>query len=86
MVTLNDDRSAALLIRVWVEGGTDDFRGRVSSIDTSGGAEGTSEVTFAVASSTSDVLDAVRRWLENFTHPAADRIDTDQTPPGTSGA
>jgi hypothetical protein len=76
MVTLNDDRSAALLIRVWVEEGVDGFRGRVSSIDTSGGAEGSGEVTFAVASSTSDVLDAVRRWLDDFTRPGANPIDT----------
>jgi hypothetical protein len=59
MVTLNDDRSSALLIRVWVEEGTGGFRGRVSSIDTSGG-EAASDVTFAVASSTDDVLDVVR--------------------------
>jgi len=75
-VTLNDDRSAALLIRVWVEEGSDGFRGRVSSIDTSGGAAGESEVTFAVASSPSDVMVAVRRWLDDFTGPAPDPIDT----------
>ncbi|WP_261325726.1 hypothetical protein [Modestobacter marinus] len=76
MVTLNDDRSAALLIRVWVEEGTGGFRSRVSSIDTSGG-EDTGEITVAVASSTDDVLDAVRRWLEDFTRRASDPIDTD---------
>jgi len=76
MVTLNDDRSAALLIRVWVEEGTDGFRSRVSSIDTTGG-EDTGDITVAVASSTGDVLDAVRRWLEVFTGRASDPIDTD---------
>jgi hypothetical protein len=76
MVTLNDDRSAALLIRVWVEEGTGGFRSRVSSIDTSG-AEDTGEITVAVASSTDGVLDAVRRWLEDFTRRASDPIDTD---------
>jgi hypothetical protein len=76
MVTLNDDRSAALLIRVWVEEGTGGFRSRVSSIDTSGG-EDAGEITVAVASSTDDVLDAVRRWLEDFTRRASDPIDTD---------
>ena len=76
MVTLNKDRSAALLIRVWVEEGLDEFRGRVSSIDTFGGTADGSEVTFAVASSPSDVVDAVRRWLKDFTGPAADPIDT----------
>ena len=77
MVTLNDDRSAALLIRVWVEEGTDEFRGRISAIDTSGGAQGSGEVAFAVASSPSEVVDAVRRWLEDLPRPAADPIDTD---------
>lgn len=77
MVTLRDDRSAALLIRVWVEEGTDGFRSRLSSIDTSGGAAAGGEVTFAVASSAGDVLDAVRRWLEDFARAAADPIDTD---------
>jgi hypothetical protein len=81
MVTLNDDRSAALLIRVWAEEGTGGFRGRVSSIDTSGGEE-TGEITVAVASSTDDVLDAVRRWLVGFTRRASEPIDTDQSPPG----
>jgi hypothetical protein len=76
MVTLNDDRSAALLIRVWVEEGTDGFRSRVSSIDTTGG-EDTGDITVAVASSTGDVLDAVHRWLEVFTGRASDPIDTD---------
>jgi hypothetical protein len=76
MVTLNDDRSAALLIRVWVEEGTGGFRSRVSSIDTSGGGD-TGEITVAVASSTDDVLGAVRRWLEDFTRRVSDPIDTD---------
>jgi hypothetical protein len=77
MVTLNDDRSAALLIRVWVEEGTDGFRGRLSSIDTSGGSDVGDEITFAVASSTSEVLDGVRRWLDDFSgRPGANPIDT----------
>lgn len=77
-MTLNDNRSAALLSRVWVEEGSDGFRGRVNSIDTSGDPEGRDEITFAVASSTSEVLDSVRRWLDEFTRPpAANRIDTD---------
>ena len=79
MVTLNDDRSAALLIRVWVEQDSDGFRSRLSSIDTSGGAGGRDEVTFAVTSSKSEVLSAVLRWLdESARPPAANPIDTDQ--------
>jgi hypothetical protein len=81
-VTLDDDRSAALLIRVWVEQSADGFRGRVSSIDTWGGSGGADEITLTVASSTSDVLDAVRRWLDGFVRSAANPIDTDEPPPG----
>lgn len=76
MVTLNDDRSAALLIRVWVEEGAGSVRSRVSSIDTSGG-EDTGEITVAVTESTDDVLQAVRRWLDDFSRRASDAIDTD---------
>src|SRR5215203_2662334 len=43
-VTLDEDRSASLLVRVWLEGGTDEFRARLTSADTSPGADAT-EVT-----------------------------------------
>ena len=79
---MDDDRSAALLIRVWVEQGADGFRGRVSSIDTWGGSAGAAEITLTVASSTNEVLDAVRRWLDGFTRSAANPIDTEKPPPG----
>jgi hypothetical protein len=64
-VTVDDDRSAALLIRVWLESGTE-FRARLTTIDTSGDAGPDGQATLAVASSTREVLDGVSRWLDAF--------------------
>jgi hypothetical protein len=74
---LDDDRSAALLIRVWVEDGIDELRARLTTMDAAGGAGPGGQTTFAVASSTGEVLDAVRRWLNEFTRSVANPIDTD---------
>ena len=63
--------------QLWIEEGTGSFQGRASSIDTSDGAAGGGEVTFAVASSPSGVLGAVSQWLGDFTRPATIPIDTD---------
>jgi hypothetical protein len=65
-----DDPSAALLIRVWLEGSSE-LRARLMASE-AGTAE---EVTVAVASSTEDVLAAVRRWLDGFTGDATTRPD-----------
>ncbi|MGY1617392.1 hypothetical protein ACI797_11700 [Geodermatophilus sp. SYSU D00691] len=59
---MTQERSAALLIRVWLEG-DDGFRARVLSIDPA--ADGR-ERTVAVASTHGEVVDAVRHWLEEF--------------------
>ena len=66
-----DDPSAALLIRVWLEGSSD-FRARL--LTSRGATAGTpaEEVTVAVASSPGDVLDAVREWLDRFVADATD--------------
>ena len=64
-MTLNDDRSATLMLRVWLENGTDNFRGRLTAVDTSPGHEGV-ELTVKVTSSPGEVLDAVRAWLDEF--------------------
>ena len=63
-----DDPSAALLIRVWLEGSSE-FRARLLEAP----AE---EVTVAVASSAEDVLAAVRRWLDGFTRDATTQPDS----------
>jgi hypothetical protein len=62
---LDDDRSATLILRVWLEGGTDGFRGRLTTVDTSV-RHGGGEVTVAVASSPGETVDAVRAWLDEF--------------------
>ena len=62
-VPLSDERSAALLVRVWLEGGTDRFRARVSAVGPDGAPD---HRTIAVAASPSEVLDAVRHWLDRF--------------------
>ncbi len=73
---LFDDRSAALLVRVWLEG-DDGFRARLTTLR--GGSEEShaKEVTVAVASSAGDVLDAVRDWLDDFLGDTPNPIDSD---------
>lgn len=72
-VTLDQDRSASLLVRVWLEDGTDGFRARLTSVDTSPGADG-DEVTVGLASSPTGVLAVVDTWLTTFlgTGPSPD--------------
>ena len=60
---MSDERNAALLVRVWLEGGTDRFRARVSAVGPDDAAD---YRTIAVAASPGDVLDAVRHWLDEF--------------------
>ena len=57
-----EDRSAALLVRVWLEDGAEHFRARVTAV----GVHGSEDRTVALAASTSDLIDAVSRWLDDF--------------------
>ena len=75
-MTVNHDRSATLIIRVWLEGGPDDFRGRLATVDTSGGHEGGGEIAFAVTSSPGDTVDAVHAWLDAFLQRASAPSDS----------
>jgi hypothetical protein len=59
---LTEDRSAALLVRVWLEDGTEHFRARVTAV----GMPGSEDRTVALAASTSDLIDAVSKWLDDF--------------------
>lgn len=77
-VTSDGDRSAALLVRVWLEGGAPSFRGRLTTMDTSRGQRGVEEATVALASSPRDVVDAVRAWLDEFLRDATSSIDSDE--------
>ena len=65
-MTVEQDRSAALLVRVWLEDGVDSFRARLTAVGTSGAADPDAGVTVAVAASPSEVVDAVRDWLQDF--------------------
>ena len=77
MVILDDDRSAALVIRVWLEGQADHFRSRLTAADTSPGSTPGDEVTVAVVSSPREVTDAVSQWLQDFVRDAPKQIDSD---------
>jgi hypothetical protein len=64
---VDGDRSAVLLVRVWLESdGGQAFRGRLTAVDTTPGLRAGEEATVAVASSTDEVVDAVRAWLDGF--------------------
>lgn len=70
-MTVNGDPSATLVLRVWTEGGTEGFRSRLTTVDTSvDGAGG--ELTVAVTASPADTVEAVRAWLDDFLRRAAD--------------
>lgn len=74
-MTLNQDRSASLLIRVWLESEAEGFRARLTSVDTTPGAEG-AEVTVGVVSSPTDVLAVVGSWMTTFLGPDVN-LDSD---------
>lgn len=65
-------RSAALVIRVWLEGGPEGFRARLTTGDTAAeGAEAAEVADVAVAASPEAVVTAVRAWLDDFVAAAA---------------
>lgn len=70
-----DDPSAALLIRVWLEG-AGGFRARLLTLRDATAERPAEEVTVAVVSSPGDVLDAVRDWLDGFTGRATNSVDS----------
>jgi hypothetical protein len=73
---LVDQPSAALLIRVWLEG-AGEFRARLLTLGDTTAETPAEEVTVAVASSPGDVLDAVRDWIDGFTRQATNLVDSD---------
>jgi hypothetical protein len=64
-VVVTEDRSAALLIRVWFEDWPEQFRARLTAVAGPGAGTPEEDLTVAVASSRSEVLDAVRDWLDD---------------------
>ncbi|SFN88252.1 hypothetical protein SAMN05660359_00413 [Geodermatophilus obscurus] len=75
---MDGDRSAVLLVRVWLEDGARSFRGRLTTLDTSAGRAGVDAATVALASSPRDVVEAVRAWLTEFLGDAPNPIDSDE--------
>lgn len=73
---VGNHRSAALLLRVWLEDGAETFRGRLTSIDTAPGRQGSEEANVAVVSSPGDAAEAVRAWLAEFLDGAPESIDS----------
>jgi hypothetical protein len=71
---LDDDRSSTLILRVWLEGGTNTFRGRVTTVDTTVG-HGGGELTVGVASTPGEMVDAVRVWLDEFLRRSSQPAD-----------
>jgi hypothetical protein len=75
---VTDDRSAALLIRVWLDG-VDRFRARVIALGTD---EPDDERTVALAASPGGVLDAIGHWLDDLPGhgPAVDPLARSEAP------
>jgi hypothetical protein len=63
---VTDDRSAALLVRVWLEDGAEGFRARLTSVGAAGDDD---DRTVAVAGSPGELLDALSQWLDGFLTP-----------------
>ncbi|WP_097195187.1 hypothetical protein [Blastococcus aggregatus] len=75
-MTVDSDRSAALVVRVWVERGSGDFRARLTGTPTSPGSAAPEEPAVVLASSPDGVVDAVRAWLAEFLGDAPGTIDS----------
>jgi hypothetical protein len=75
MVPVSDDRSAALLVRVWLEGDIGAMRARLTALRPARNGEPPEEVTVAVVASVGDVLRAVSEWLEEVLGPRPEPID-----------
>ena len=56
------ERTGVLVLRVWIEAGTDEFRARITAERELGGEE---RVT-AVAGSLDEIIEFVRRWVDEF--------------------
>jgi hypothetical protein len=77
---VDGDRSAVLLLRVWLADGARTFRGRLMEMDTSVARRGGEETSVAVVSSPRDAAEVVRTWLDRFLDEAPDRIDSADGP------
>jgi hypothetical protein len=65
-VPVDDDRNGVLVVHVWLEGGTDQFRARLITSGPDGGRLDGTGITVAVTASPEGVPQAVRSWLTSF--------------------
>jgi hypothetical protein len=81
-VTVDDDRSSVLVIRVWLEDGADGFQARLTTLGPPWEQGSGDDAAAALAASPAAVSDAVRAWLLSFvgstarpgwSRPATDR-------------
>ena len=56
------ERTGVLVLRVWIEAGTDEFRARL----TAESELGTGERVTAVAGSLEEIVEFIRRWVDEF--------------------
>ena len=61
----NGERTGVLVLRVWIEAGTDEFRARMTAEDELGSGE---RVT-VVAGSLEEILEFIRTWVADFVRP-----------------
>jgi hypothetical protein len=64
-VTVDEDRSGVLLVRVWLEDGADGFRARLTALGPGRRDEEGQERTVALASSPAATAAAVFAWLRD---------------------
>jgi hypothetical protein len=62
---VTDDRSAALLVRIWLEDDGRAFRARMLAVGGDGDGAGDGR-TVALVSSPGDLLSAMSDWLDEF--------------------
>ena len=58
----NGERTGVLVLRVWIEAGSGEFRARITAEDELGSGE---RVT-AVAGSLAEILEFIRTWVAEF--------------------
>ena len=73
---MDGDPSAVLVVRVWLEGDSSQFRARLTTAGTTPGSEVGEDVTVTVAASPGDVVRAVRAWLDEFLDTGSVSIDS----------
>ena len=61
----NGERTGVLVLRVWIEAGSGEFRARITAEDELGSRD---RVT-AVAGGVEEILELIRAWVADFVRP-----------------